>query len=51
MRGEVEEHHFGSEGEITLLLYLEGAYLKGRLPIFREGNEIFHQYTAFREYL
>ena len=28
MRGEVEEHHFGPEGEITLLLYLEAAYLK-----------------------
>jgi hypothetical protein len=28
MRGEVEEHHFGEEGEITLLLYPEAAYLK-----------------------
>jgi hypothetical protein len=28
MRGEVEEHHFGSGGEITLLLYPEAAYLK-----------------------
>jgi hypothetical protein len=28
MRGEVEEHHFGQEGEITLLLYPEAAYLK-----------------------
>ena len=28
MKGEVEEHHFGSEGEITLLLYPEAAYLK-----------------------
>jgi hypothetical protein len=28
MRGEVEEHHFGPEGEITLLLYPEAAYLK-----------------------
>lgn len=28
MRGEVEEHHFGPEGKITLLLYPEAAYLK-----------------------
>jgi CO/xanthine dehydrogenase FAD-binding subunit len=28
MKGEVEEHHFGPEGEITLLLYHEAAYLK-----------------------
>ncbi len=28
MKGEVEEHHFGPEGEITLLLYPEAAYLK-----------------------
>lgn len=28
MRGEVEEHHFGPEGEITLLLYPDAAYLK-----------------------
>ena len=28
MRGEVEEHHFGPDGEITLLLYPEAAYLK-----------------------
>ena len=28
MRGEVEEHNFGPEGEITLLLYPEAAYLK-----------------------
>ncbi len=28
MRGEVEEHHFGPEGEIILLLYPEAAYLK-----------------------
>lgn len=28
MRGEVEEHHFGPEGEISLLLYPEAAYLK-----------------------
>jgi hypothetical protein len=28
MKGEVEEHHFGQEGEITLLLYAEAAYLK-----------------------
>ena len=28
MRGEVEEHHFGPDEEITLLLYPEAAYLK-----------------------
>jgi hypothetical protein len=28
MRGEVEEHHFGPEGQITLLIYTEAAYLK-----------------------
>jgi len=28
MKGEVEEHHFGPDGEITLLLYPEAAYLK-----------------------
>jgi len=28
MKGNVEEHHFGPEGEITLLLYPEAAYLK-----------------------
>jgi hypothetical protein len=28
MRGDVEEHHFGPEGQITLLLYSEAAYLK-----------------------
>jgi hypothetical protein len=28
MKGDVEEHHFGPEGEITLLLYPEAAYLK-----------------------
>lgn len=28
MRGEAEEHHFGAEGEITLILYPEAAYLK-----------------------
>ena len=28
MRGEVEEHRFGPEGEITLLVYPEAAYLK-----------------------
>lgn len=28
MRGEVEEHHFGPEGEILLLLYADAAYLK-----------------------
>jgi hypothetical protein len=36
MRGEVEEHHFGPEGEITLLLYPEAAYLKDD----REGVRI-----------
>jgi len=28
LRGEVEEHHFGPDGQITLLLYAEAAYLK-----------------------
>jgi hypothetical protein len=28
MRGEVDEHHFGPDGQITLLLYPEAAYLK-----------------------
>ena len=28
MRGEVEEHHFGPDGQITLLLYPEAAYIK-----------------------
>jgi len=28
VKGEVEEHHFGPEGEIILLLYPEAAYLK-----------------------
>jgi hypothetical protein len=28
MKGDVEEHHIGLEGEITLLLYPEAAYLK-----------------------
>jgi len=28
MRGEVEEHRFGPEGEIVLLLYADAAYLK-----------------------
>ena len=28
MRGEAEEHHFGPEGEITLILYSNAAYLK-----------------------
>jgi len=28
MKGNVEEHNFGPEGEITLLLYPEAAYLK-----------------------
>lgn len=28
MRGEREEHTFGDEGEITLVLYDEAAYLK-----------------------
>lgn len=28
MKGDVEEHHFGPDGQITLLLYPEAAYLK-----------------------
>jgi hypothetical protein len=28
MKGEVEEHHFGPDGQITLLLYPDAAYLK-----------------------
>lgn len=28
MRGEVEEHHLGPDGSITLLLYEHAAYLK-----------------------
>ena len=28
MRGEAEEHHFGPEGAITLILYSNAAYLK-----------------------
>lgn len=28
MRGEREEHHFGSDGEILVVLYDEAAYLK-----------------------
>jgi hypothetical protein len=28
LQGEVEEHHFGPDGLITLLLYPEAAYLK-----------------------
>ena len=28
MRGEAEEHHFGPEGGITLILYDDAAYLK-----------------------
>lgn len=31
MRGEAEEHHFGPEGEITLILYPEAAYLKDEI--------------------
>jgi hypothetical protein len=28
MRGEVEEHHFGPDGAVTLILYEHAAYLK-----------------------
>ena len=28
MKGETEEHHFGPEGQIVLILYPEAAYLK-----------------------
>ena len=28
MKGEVEEHHFGPDGSITLILYEHAAYLK-----------------------
>jgi hypothetical protein len=28
MKGEVEEHHFGPDGAITLILYTHAAYLK-----------------------
>ena len=28
MRGEAEEHHFGPDGAITLILYSNAAYLK-----------------------
>jgi len=28
MRGEAEEHHFGPDGGITLILYDDAAYLK-----------------------
>jgi hypothetical protein len=28
MKGEIEEHHFGPEGQIVLILYPEAAYLK-----------------------
>ena len=35
MKGEVEEHHFGPEGEITLLLYPEAAYLKDDIDNIR----------------
>jgi hypothetical protein len=35
MRGEVEEHHFGPEGQITLLLYPEAAYLKDDIDELR----------------
>ena len=36
MKGEYEEHTFGDEGEITLVLYDEAAYLKDD----REGVRI-----------
>lgn len=28
MKGEVDEHHFGPEGSVTLILYEHAAYLK-----------------------
>jgi hypothetical protein len=28
MKGEVEEHHFGPDGSVTLILYEHAAYLK-----------------------
>lgn len=43
MRGEVEENHFGPDGEITLLLYPEGAYLKDET----DGTRIL--FTGIRE--
>ena len=43
MKGEVEEHHFGLEGEITLLLYPEAAYLKDDI----DGVRVL--FTGFRD--
>jgi hypothetical protein len=36
MRGEVEEHHLGPDGSVTLLLYAHAAYLKDDI----EGTRI-----------
>jgi len=43
MKGEAEEHHFGPEGAVTLILYKHAAYLKDDI----DGTRIL--YTGDRD--
>jgi hypothetical protein len=45
MRGEAEEHHFGPDGGITLILYDNAAYLKDDI----EGVRILYTGASEKE--
>jgi hypothetical protein len=40
MKGEIEEFHFGPEGQIVLILYPEAAYLKDDIDDVRIQDEV-----------